>query len=302
MGTIRQTALAISISVALIAASFGTASARDTKVNKLYRIDAKIVAALEKKKIGTTKLVREHVAGKSNDKIKRWGKSNKLDQATFLKVVWQAQIIGVKEVSAKTAWLIINQCNVQGLVQLKGTEKNWLTRCVNEKSTQHGVLKNPVELVKVEAWIAGARTLAAGAKIETVAWHKSVKIERIFKPNEPVLQALRKAKYHTTIKVWEALHNPSKRAKFAKRHKLSNNALNRYVAVSDMMRMGKISPKLAHVMFLAGYTSIVNIKGMPPAALEQKLKAANRGIMKNTPDAKMCADLITAARPMKQHP
>jgi len=304
VASVRRTALAVALSFAVLAASFSTASARDTKMSKLYRIDAKIVAALEKKKLGTTKLVREHFADKSLAKIKRWGKTQKLDQNAFLLAVYQAQIIGVKEIGAKHAWLIVTQCNVAGLAQLKGSEKNWLTRCVNEKSTEHGVLKNPVELVKTEAWLAGAKVLASGNTTERVGWARSVKIEQIYKTDSDVLRALHKAKYKTTVAVWEALSLAAKRTKFAKRYRLDVESVNRYVAAADLMRLAKVSPKLAHVMYLAGYKSVVNLKGLAGALLEKKLSEANKRhlIMGKTPDAKTCQELIDAARPMKQHP
>ncbi len=279
-----------------------TASARDTAVANLYRIDAKIVEALGKKKLNSTKHVREHFADKSNDKIKRWAKNKRLDQDAFLRVVFQCQIMGIKSMTAKAAYLVVNECHVHGLEPLSTVEKGWMAQCVNEKSEAGRVLSKPIDQAKVDGWIAAAKTFD-GTATTKVAWARSVRIERFHRPAAAVQKAMLKAGMKTNLDVFEKLSRPKEREKFAKRKRIAIQQVKRYAAVSDLLRIEKVTPRVAELMWSAGFESAVGLKGLPAESLLAKLKAANdrERVMKKLPSIEDCKAFIEAAKPFKQH-
>jgi hypothetical protein len=294
------TTLAIGVLTLLIA---GSATARDTKNGRLYKVDPDIVKALDKAKLPTTKLVREHFTGMKEDKVRRWAKARKLDPDAFVKVVVQTQVIGIKSIGPKHAWLLVDQCRIRGLASLARTLPGPTTACINERSTAGSVLSKPVEQAKVEAWMAEAKTFSADAT-EKVVWSQSVAIQSFFAPSIVVQRAMLKAKHKTNLDIFDALHMPRDRERFAKRHKLDLNDVKRYVGVADLLRLKAMKPNVAHLFWKAGYRSAVNIKGLPTATLRGKLEAANKEarILKEVPADKLLVELIQAARPLKSHP
>lgn len=301
MGTIHRTSIGIAISLALVLTSVGTATAKDTAVSSLYQIDAKIAQALDKKKMKLTQQVREEFAGKTTDKIRRWAKARKLDEKSFLNVVYQCQVLAVDDVAPKHAWLIVNGCNVAGLVGLKGAGKEWLTKCVGEANDKHKVIRRSPDLEKVTAWVTGAAT--ADQVEEKVVMAHVVLLTAFKHHHEKTRKALVKKKLVDNLAIHDALSVSGQRDKFAKRYKVPIEEVEHYAAIADLTRLKGISARWAELFYQAGVKSLVNLKTGRPDLLYQELVKANKqhGILTKDPTVERVGELIEAAKPFKQH-
>jgi len=247
-----KTMMALGLALTMLVAP--TASAYDTKVDRLHQVDKKIVEVLTKKKLSVTIKLREHFAGWTVSKIKGWAKRNRLDQDAFLKVVYQVQLIEAKPVTPQIAHLLVYQCNIAGMPMLAGTSGSLLQPCVARQAARYGL--NPTPTVEdVQAWVDAGK--ATGNHTAKANWASRVMISRFHQKDEKVAKALTRKKWGDNLLVYENLKLSADRDKFAKRYKVDVESVRRYAAYADLTRLKSINPAVAHMLYLA------NIKGLP---------------------------------------
>jgi hypothetical protein len=293
----NQNRLAIFAASAVLLTSFG-ASAYDTKVNRLHNVDAKIVAALTKAKLPATKRVREHFAGWPISKIKAYAKRKKLDQTAFLKVVRQCELVEAKPITPQIAHMLTHQCNVNSAGAMRGQSGNTLAPCVAKNAARYGLNPTP-QPADIQVWVDAMKATANDT--ERVNWANKVMIMRFHQKDEKLFKALKKKKWTDNLLVHENLKISGARDKFAKRYRVDADAVRRYAAYADLLRIKTINPAVAHLMFLANIKSIGMLAGQGAPELHKLLDDTNKrhNVIPKAVPLNMVKSLIADAKKFK---
>ncbi len=252
------------------------AGAEDSNIARLHGADAQVVAAWGKANLDTTNKVRLHFAAKKNAEIEAWAKKAKVDAAATKMMLRMADVLAVKGIGPRLAWILVAPCKVNGLIGLKTGIAAELRQCIEAHNATAKLLETVPTVDEVTVWIKDAAT--AGADVRVGSWANIVAIGAYAKANAPVRNALKKAKLLNNVEIFGALALAAQREAFAKKYKLDLVEVARYFFVSDLMRLQGITPGLAEVLYQAGYKGLSMVKSATPAELVSKIAATDAAL------------------------
>lgn len=303
MSTRMRSAVGTLVAFMLVAGTFvTTAAARDSGVDSLYGVEAKIIEVLQKRGMRGTKHVRERFEGKTSAQIERFARQNRVDERQFLLAVYMCQVIAIEPVQPVHAFLLVNApCNIAGLPALRTSTAPFLRRCMTDGGQRR---RDQIAIPTEEAlggWITAART--AGESVEQGEWATEVQLAAFRRHHQATRAALERAGWTTNLLIHENLSVSGQRDRFASRRRLPPEEVNRYAGVADLLRLAEMNTNLAELFYQAGVVSLVNLKGARADELVRALAAANarHRVVRVDPDIELVSKLIELAKPYSQH-